>query len=333
MKKKLLMVLVFTCILLSGCGKETEQSILKKLKEKVEDTQAYQVTGDLCIYSNEDEYAYEVTVSYQKENQFRVLLKNKTNNHEQIILRNEDGVYILTPSLNKSFKFQSDWPYNSSQSYILQPLLEDMENEEEREFKKTDDGYEWITKVNYVSNTKLVNQKIVLDKNLNFKTVEVYDETGAVSISMKFDKIDYKAKFDDHYFDLNNNMEVARENVDTDEEVSNMDDIIYPMYIPKNTSLESQDKVEKEVGERVILTFAGESPFVFIQETSPVSEEMSVLPVDGEPILLASGIGALTDSSITWIEDNIEYYITTTDLTEEEMLEVVNSVSVMPIGK
>ena len=333
MKKKLLMVLVFTCLLLSGCGKETEQSILKKLKEKVEDTQAYQVTGDLSIYSNEDEYAYEVTVSYQKENQFRVLLKNKTNNHEQIILRNEDGVYVLTPSLNKSFKFQSDWPYNSSQSYILQPLLEDMENEEEREFKKTDDGYEWITKVNYVSNTKLVNQKIVLDKNLNFKTVEVYDETGAVSISMKFDKIDYKAKFDDHYFDLNNNMEVARENVDTDEEVSNMDDIIYPMYIPKNTSLESQDKVEKEVGERVILTFAGESPFVFIQETSPASEEMSVLPVDGEPILLASGIGALTDSSITWIEDNIEYYITTTDLTEEEMLEVVNSVSVMPIGK
>ena len=96
MKKKLLMVLVFTCILLSGCGKETEQSILKKLKEKVEDTQAYQVTGDLCIYSNEDEYAYEVTVSYQKENQFRVLLKNKTNNHEQIILRNEDGVYVQT---------------------------------------------------------------------------------------------------------------------------------------------------------------------------------------------------------------------------------------------
>lgn len=96
MKKKLLMVLVFTCILLSGCGKETEQSILKNLKEKVEDTQAYQVTGDLCIYSNEDEYAYEVTVSYQKENQFRVLLKNKTNNHEQIILRNEDGVYVMT---------------------------------------------------------------------------------------------------------------------------------------------------------------------------------------------------------------------------------------------
>ena len=46
-------------------------------------------------------------------------------------------VIVLTPSLNKSFKFQSDWPYNSSQSYILQPLLEDMENEEEQKYKKT----------------------------------------------------------------------------------------------------------------------------------------------------------------------------------------------------
>ena len=227
---------------------------------------AYQVTGDLNIYSNEDQYAYDVTVSYQKENQFRVLLKNKTNNHEQIILRNDEGVYVLTPSLNKSFKFQSDWPYNSSQSYILQPLLDDMKNEEDREFKKTENGYEFVTKVNYVSNKNLVKQKIVLDKDLNFKTVEVYDKNGNISISMKFKKIDDNASFKKNYFALNNNMEVARENVKEEKEVSEMDDIIYPMYIPKNTSLESQDKVDKETGERVILTFAGANPFVFVQD-------------------------------------------------------------------
>ena len=27
----------------------------------------------------------------------------------QIILRNEEGVFVLTPALNKSFRFQSDW--------------------------------------------------------------------------------------------------------------------------------------------------------------------------------------------------------------------------------
>lgn len=334
MKKRLIFVtLLFACLLLSGCGKESAKSIINKLEDKLDKTDAYQVTGDLNIYSNEDEYAYQVTVSYQKDNQFRVLLKNKTNNHEQIILRNNDGVYVLTPSLNKSFKFQSDWPFNSSQSYILQPLLDDMKNEEDREFKKTDDGYEFITKVNYVSNKNLVKQKIVFDKDLNFKSVEVYDDSGNVSISMKFNKVDYKASFNKNYFDLNNNMEVARENLTEEQTVSEMEDIIYPMYIPENTSLESQDKVDKETGERVILTFSGDNPFVFVQETSPVSADMTITPVDGEPVLLASGIGALTDSSVTWIDDNIEYYITASSLSQEEMLSVVNSVSVMPIGK
>ena len=334
MKKRLILVtLLFACLLLSGCGKESAKSIINKLEDKLDKTDAYQVTGDLNIYSNEDEYAYQVTVSYQKDNQFRVLLKNKTNNHEQIILRNNDGVYVLTPSLNKSFKFQSDWPFNSSQSYILQPLLDDMKNEEDREFKKTDDGYEFITKVNYVSNKNLVKQKIVFDKDLNFKSVEVYDDSGNVSISMKFNKVDYKASFNKNYFDLNNNMEVAREDFTEEQTVSEMEDIIYPMYIPENTSLESQDKVDKETGERVILTFSGDNPFVFVQETSPVSADMTITPVDGELVLLASGIGALTDSSVTWIDDNIEYYITASSLSQEEMLSVVNSVSVMPIEK
>ena len=32
---------------------------------------------------------------------------------EQIILKNDEGVYVLSPNLNKSFKFQSKRPYNN----------------------------------------------------------------------------------------------------------------------------------------------------------------------------------------------------------------------------
>jgi len=42
----------------------------------------------------------------KKKDMYKVSLTNKANNHEQIILKNNDGVYVLTPSLNKSFKFQ-----------------------------------------------------------------------------------------------------------------------------------------------------------------------------------------------------------------------------------
>lgn len=86
------------------------------------------------MFNNENSHNYDIKVSYTKENNFKVSLKNQANNHEQIILRNNDGVYVVTPSLNKSFKFQSEWPYNNSQAYLLQVILSDLEKDKEMEF-------------------------------------------------------------------------------------------------------------------------------------------------------------------------------------------------------
>ena len=37
---------------------------------------------------------------------------DKGINQEQIIIRNADGVYVLTPALNQVYKFKGDWPLN-----------------------------------------------------------------------------------------------------------------------------------------------------------------------------------------------------------------------------
>lgn len=84
--------IVFGCLLLVGCGNSSDD-VVKKLSKKVE-TDSYHLSGELAIQNNEDTYLYDVDVSYAKENNFRVSLKNKTNDHEQIILRNEEGVYV-----------------------------------------------------------------------------------------------------------------------------------------------------------------------------------------------------------------------------------------------
>ena len=46
------------------------------------------------IVNNEDVYTYDVKVAYKKGDFYRVSLKNTSNNHEQIILKNSDGVYV-----------------------------------------------------------------------------------------------------------------------------------------------------------------------------------------------------------------------------------------------
>ncbi len=97
MKKFLSLILMLLCIIgLAGCGKETEKTVLNKIDKKISKVSGYQLEAEMELINNEDSYKYDVTVSYKKDDNYRVSLRNKTNNHEQIILKNEDGVYVMT---------------------------------------------------------------------------------------------------------------------------------------------------------------------------------------------------------------------------------------------
>ncbi len=330
MKKVLLMFSLIICFMICGCAKNTEEEVLSKFSKKIENAKSYYLTGTLEMVNNETSYIYDVNVSYTKDNNFKVSLKNQSNDHEQIILRNEDGVYVITPSLNKSFKFQSEWPYNNSQAYLLQTILDDLESDEKYTYVNEDDKHIFTSSVNYSNNTDLVNQKVTINSDYEVEMVEVLDANGNVKIKMTFDDIDYKAKFNEDYYSLEQN--VSSEVTDTDE-VSTIEDIIYPMYIPVNTSLSSQDKVNTSTGERVILTFEGESPFMFIQENATVSSEFTTIPVNGELVMLGGTIGVLDDSSISWISEGMEYYLVSSTLNDEELLEVARSIGSIPVIK
>lgn len=101
MKKKILLLAIcfITIFFTSGCGKNN--NVFKKIKDKYDNLKSYTLTGNLEIINNDDTYKYDVKVSYQKKDKYYVSLKNRDNNHEQIILKNEDGVYVQT---HKSLK-------------------------------------------------------------------------------------------------------------------------------------------------------------------------------------------------------------------------------------
>ncbi len=320
------LLLVFGCLSLVGCNKEKD--VLKEFSKKVEKSNGYHLEGELQIINNEDSYLYDVEVSYSKGDNFRVSLKNKTNNHEQIILKNSDGVYVLTPSLNKSFKFQSQWPYNNSQIYLLQTILKDIENDKDRELK-IEDNYVFTTKVNYSGNSDLVKQKVTIDKNYDIKEVVVLNSADVPQMKMKFNDIDYKATFDDTYFSLKGNMPSV-----TTETTSNvLDSIVYPMYIPQNTQLSSQEKVSTDSGDRIIMTFSGDNGFMLVQEKVNVSSEMLTIPMFGEPYIITDTVGALSDNSVTWCTNGVEFYVVSDKLSQQELLEIANSISVANVSK
>ncbi|MBQ9023947.1 MAG: outer membrane lipoprotein carrier protein LolA [Bacilli bacterium] len=333
MKKIFFIIVIFSLLFLTtGCGKYTEKSIVKDINKKFNNLTSYHIEGSMEIYNGEDVYKYDVKSSYENDN-YRVSLKNKLNDHEQIILKNSDGIYVLTPSLNKSFKFQSNWPNNSSQVYILKSLQNDINEDKKIKLKEKNNGYILSTKLANTNNKNLNNQKIYLDKKLNITKVEVFDESGNKQIKMIYNSYDPKASFNNKYFTVSENMKSQNQNSEKSKTTSKLDESIYPMYLPSGTYLSDEESVSKEDGDRVILTFAGESPFILVEESVGKSDEMEVIPVYGDPTILSDTVGALSETSVNFISDGIEYYIASDSLTTQQIIQVAESISSIPVMK
>ena len=361
MKKKILFLTMLLCIFVTGCFGGDKNDIVKKVEKKYSNLKSYRLTGDLQIVNNDDVYNYDVKVIYQKKDKFNVSLVNKANNHEQIILKNDDGVYVLTPSLNKSFKFQSDWPYNNSQTYLISSIINDILDDDDRSLVEDENYYLITTDVNYPNNRKLVKQVVKFDKDYNLKEVKVVDENDIEQMKMTFTTIEINQKVDSSTFDLdaimgtNNNETPTPSPTPTPSQTPSpspsanttctsgecqsttetgvLEDTIYPLYIPTGTKLASEEKVKKSDGERIIMTFEGEKPFLLVEETASIEQEFSIIPTYGEPYLLIDTVGALTDSSITWNSNGIDYYIVSDVMSQDELVDIARSINVVPNAK
>ena len=336
MKKYLFLFLLVFCMFIVGCGKNNK-SIKDDLIKEVNDLKQYQLSGKLEVVNNDDVFNYDVNVSYKDKDYYRVSLKNKANNHEQIILRNDDGVYVVTPSLNKSFKFQSDWPYNNSQAYLLKNIVKDLEKDGETEESMEENDYVLISKVNFPNNPALVKQRVTVDNNMMIKKIEVLNEDGISLMTFTVNSTNYKPIFDESYFEINSIINTSdsdsKESKDDSQKSSTIDDIIYPLYIPTGTSLTGEEKVSKTDGERVILTFGGEKPFTLVEETTMKENEFTIVPTYGEPYFLVDTVAALSNNSINWVSNGIEYYIVSDVMNQNELIEVAKSVNVVSVMK
>lgn len=342
---KKIIFIVLSLFLLTGCGGVDKDKLINSFVDNVEGSKSYTLKGIMEIYNDEDTYSYKLDVYYLDDDYFKVEMINTINNNEQIILRDSEAVYVVTPSLNKSYKFTSEWPYNSSQAYILNTLVKDINSDDSIKFEEIDGEYVLKVKVNYPNNSDLTYQKLYFDNKMKLKAVDVFDKDDILAISVKFSKIDYKAKLDEKDFDIDSiidkkvNSEVDEENEvsNTEEEsteTASLEDVIYPLYIPADTYLKGKEMVNTESGERAILTFNGAKNFVLIEETNVTSNDFETIPVFGDPLLISDTIGVVSSNSLSWSNDNVNYYLASNDMSRDEILTVANSLNVTEyVGK
>lgn len=204
--KWVVMVMLCLSLVLAGCGKKNSGSVVKDLNGVMERLHSYHGTGQMILKTGQDPQEYQVEVCYEAPAFYRIALTNAKKDITQIVLRNNDGVFVLTPHLNKSFRFQSDWPENQGQVYLYQSLVQSILMDNERQFTSDDKGYVFDVVANY-QNGSLARQKVWLDKKTYApQQVEVADANANVLVVVKFDHFEFDAKFEKDYFDMQRNM-------------------------------------------------------------------------------------------------------------------------------
>ncbi len=330
MRKQLLPLLLglLLIVALAGCGQKTKEDVISDLKAKVENMESYRAEAELSIKTGTEPQVYSVEIWHSKPSYYRVNLKNAKKDQSQIILRNDEGVFVLTPALNKSFRFQSDWPQNSSQAYLFESLVRDVLKDNDAVFKSTDKAYVFETKTNYQNNNMIPKQEITFNKkDLAPVSVKLMDPDQNVLVQVDFSNVKFDAKFDKGAFDTKRNMSSAQMEVPTTAEQDKPFSVLYPSDVPQGMERKEEKELQTSSGKRVIVTYDGnKKSFTLIQEKARVSATGTAISVSGEPVDLGFTVGALTEDSVTWSYNGVDYMLAAKGLTQEELLMVARSV-------
>lgn len=328
-------------LLLSACGAASPEKVLKKASEKWTDTNGYELNATMEIKAGGEPRSYDVNVWHTKPDFYRVEVVEEGKDVSQMIVRNADGVFVVTPTLNKMYKFQSDWPKKNSQAYLIGALAEDLKEDKNVVMREEDKAYIFEAATRNSYKNSMPHQQITVDKKTMLPTsVVIMNDVKEEQIRITFKNIKLGVQHAEKEYAVDQFMETDEKKgeqaapkeedkkpVGAEIEYEEFE-TSYPTAQLENTKL-VEDKVIREGGmERVVLTYEGDKAFTVMQQ--PAIKGTSMLPVTspGDPVDLGFTIGAITDTSISWEKDGVAFFIASSKLTREEMIEVAGSMTI-----
>lgn len=328
-KKIIAGILVLAIIVLAGFKIFYKgDDVSKKLESLGENLTMYHTEATMDIETKDEVRSFYVTVDYKLDNDkdyFRISLLDKNINQEQIMLRNEEGVYVLTPKLNQVYQFKGDYPLNSPKPYLYHSLISSFK-EKDTNVEKLNDGYLISYDCEYENSPSWKKQDVKLSQDLKPVWVNIYDESNNVVVEINFAKVDFSPTYSEDHFSVNKNMETSRKEV-----ISSSGEVELP-YLPEvSVSSTLKEQTEATVnGETVyILTYEGSKEFTITQRLLEDSEEILFAQVSGSIVELPLGIGYYNQQNLLFIHNGVEYRIYSDSLSVNEMIEVLDSMDVV----
>ena len=329
MKRKILKVCFIISILLvslciSSCKKNNP--VEESFPEIVNNLTSYKLTGKLESNFPSGTKECNITTYYNAPNMYRVELQNPNTVETQIIIKNDNGVFVLVPSINKTFKVNSSWPSTSSYPYLLQSLSQDIISDTNMVTKKEGNNTVLELKARLHHSDINTSQKIIFGENKMPKEVLTYDQNLNLLNRFVINSIEQNLSLDKSLFVENESMDVLfeyfKENpMEYDRLVS------YPTYYPEQTSLVEESITGDSKNRVAIMKFSGSTHYTIVQKFINCLEENVSEYVNGDIYVMGGVCAFISENNIVFYSDGIQYQLASNTVDTLEMIKMGDSLT------
>jgi outer membrane lipoprotein-sorting protein len=322
----LLMAFLVMSIGLAGCGKRTAENVLKDLQGIQGSLKSYQSKAMMEVQTPSSTTKYYIETWYQKPDLYRIALGDEKRQINQVIVRNEEGIFVVNPQLKKSFRFRGDWAENQGgHVYLYHALIDRILKSQDKKLSMKD-GQVVIEMAMVPENPVVTKQQIFLDdRKLHPKQMVLFNKEEQPVVTVNYEFFDTGMSFKKDVFTPEAAMALAADNGAVSVTAGKTDfGVIEPGYLPKGMNLK---EIKEHEGAMYLMYNDDKGKAVTIVERRPAPGTVP-LPIDttirdlyGTPAVVT---GAGDVKTMYWTHRGVEFSMTAS-LPVTEMMKIAQS--------
>jgi len=327
MRKSVLWIImaVFAfAMMLTGCGQPNSADVLTNLKTMRQDLSSYKSTAMMTVKLQNSLQKYYVETWYNGPHAYRIALGNENKEINQVILRNDTGLYIVSPRLKKSFRFQGEWAESQGHIYLFNSVIDRILAAADRQTTMNNEQHTVTFDLPMsVDHPLLAKQSVELSLgNLAPKMITLYDKSNQAVVTLDYKSFKRGVKFKSS--DFSPKQITAGSNTDAEPVGASANEnfgIIQPSFVPTGSSLHTTAQVDGQM----LLRYVGKESFTLVEErptsTTSFLDHAEWIDLLGVPAVVTGGGQVKT---MYWLYGGVEFAMTGS-MPLDQMAEVASS--------
>lgn len=307
--------------IVAGCGAPSKDAMVGKLKAETQtlNQKNYTSTAMMTVQTDNSSQTYYIVTSYEGPDRYRIELGDSNKHINQIIVKNPNGMFIVSPSLQKVFRFSGSWAQNQGHIYLYDQILQQIIASDQVKVAQKGTNYTFEMPVT-PSNDVVSKEQVELSKDLKPQKVVLYDKSDHAVVLIDFKSFKTGVKFQNVDFDP---YKLAANSA---AKTSVIDQSQFGYILPTDTLGDKLDVAEPEQQDDYLLRYSGTHGFT-LSEWRPNPEPDGLPSANLVDLYGVPAMEMTTGKSrqLVWLNNGVEFALTSANLTDAQMQSIAMS--------